>query len=729
MTLPPTAMTWLGEPAREAPPAEATALPEGLEDRGLLGVGGMGEVRLAHEAAFDRSVAVKVMSASAAADEDLVGRFRAEGQHMASLDHPAMVPVYARGTLDDGRPWYSMRRVRGTTLQEALSGEPQPLPARVEHVFRIAQALAYAHAEGVLHRDVTPNNILLGPFGEVLLLDWGLAMAAGEAARRVMGTPGFVAPEQTVVGHVQTGAVDVFALGRVLSRLMWDDPEAPDELLELVEACTDPDPEVRPTAEAMASSLQGWLRGARARERALAIRAQHVPLSERAAALRSDAARLRGEAQQRLEALAVDAPVEAKTEAWALEDQASERELEAEDLTARWVGGLHAALEVAPDLGEARADLAVHHHRACQQAMALGDRRGEAHHRRRLAAYDDGRFARFLAGLRLLPLEVDPPEARAVVRPYALQDRRLVPGAAAYDGVVPEEGLEVPARSLVIELSAPGFDPITVPVDARHAQRPPPPGRDGVLRLPPAGTVGPDELWVQGGWFVAGGDPFAMDALPRRTLWVDSFVLQRRSVCLGDYLDWLGALQGQGRGDEAAAHLPRGVERLGCGRFVTPEGAEVQREAPVVGISWHDASAFAAWRARCDGLPWRLPHELELERAARGVDGRSFPWGDHWEPEWIDGRDASAPGGTDLHRRRTWCSNPYQAVALPDATVVDPRSNEGNHAYRCVRGGSAGARSQASRSAARFAGSPDNRYSVVGLRLVRDGHAGRGRAR
>ena len=153
--------------------------PDRYEIRGPLGRGGMGTVYAAYDRRLEREVAIKVSNA-AAPSSDLETRLRQEARVLAHLEHPGIVPVHDAGVLDDGRWFYVMKYVRGETLPQhvaTLAGE-----AAVLGVFeRIAEAVAFAHAAGVVHRDLKPSNVMVGAFGEVLVLDWGVA--------KVLGTP------------------------------------------------------------------------------------------------------------------------------------------------------------------------------------------------------------------------------------------------------------------------------------------------------------------------------------------------------------------------------------------------------------------------------------------------------------------------------------------------------------------------------------------------------------
>ena len=163
----------------------------------ILGEGGMGTVYLARDRRLDREVALKVMRARdepevSAADESEAGsaRLRNEARILARLEHPGLVPVHDLGTLPDGRVFYAMKRVRGRGLDAFARERIAGGRAEVLRVFeRICETVAFVHAHGVIHRDLKPENIMVGPFGEVLLLDWGLAKLGRPPAATPGGPP------------------------------------------------------------------------------------------------------------------------------------------------------------------------------------------------------------------------------------------------------------------------------------------------------------------------------------------------------------------------------------------------------------------------------------------------------------------------------------------------------------------------------------------------------------
>ena len=141
---------------------------------GTIGRGGMATVYLARDRSLDREVALKVMDVSEEAGEAAERTLR-EARILARLEHPGIVPVHDVGTLPDGRVWYVMKRVRGQRLDE--HARTAPLAERLRAFLRICEAVAFAHAHGVIHRDLKPENVMVGPFGEVLVMDWGVAKA------------------------------------------------------------------------------------------------------------------------------------------------------------------------------------------------------------------------------------------------------------------------------------------------------------------------------------------------------------------------------------------------------------------------------------------------------------------------------------------------------------------------------------------------------------------------
>jgi serine/threonine-protein kinase len=213
--------------------------------REVLGRGGMGEVRLCRDDAIGREVALKTLLDTRATSAHAERRFLREARVQGQLEHPSIVPVYDLGKTDDGGLYFTMRRVRGHTLAEVVEALARGEPAMVasysrrkllEAFVRVCLAVDYAHSRGVLHRDLKPSNIMLGDFGEVYVLDWGIARLVTEQATNapvvvppsdlagqgsMVGTPGYMSPEQTLgLGESQDARTDVYSLGAILFEIL-----------------------------------------------------------------------------------------------------------------------------------------------------------------------------------------------------------------------------------------------------------------------------------------------------------------------------------------------------------------------------------------------------------------------------------------------------------------------------------------------------------------------------
>ena len=210
--------------------------------------GGMGSVWLAEDTVLKRRVALKVLDLAGPAD-DLDVRLLREARILAGLEHPGMVPVHDAGTLADGRAFCCMKYVEGQTLAQHIA--TLNLPDRLRLLERIADPVDFAHARGFIHRDLKPDNVMIGAFGEVLVMDWGLAkvgvtsLEAGETEiatavqptqnslrvtgqGSVLGTRGYMSPEQAG-GDVEVDHLtDIFSLGAILTFMLTG--SAPGEL-------------------------------------------------------------------------------------------------------------------------------------------------------------------------------------------------------------------------------------------------------------------------------------------------------------------------------------------------------------------------------------------------------------------------------------------------------------------------------------------------------------------
>jgi serine/threonine protein kinase len=289
-------MRWLSDDAvtrlREVgSEAELTGTPYRLLQR--LGRGGMGVVFLVEDSRLNRRVAMKVLDAPDR-DDGLEARLLREAYVLAQLEHPGIVPVHDVGTLVDGRVFYTMKFVQGRRLDEIVREAASSLPERLRLFQKICEPVAFAHSRGVLHRDLKPENIMVGPFGEVLVMDWGIAKVLAADADSpplaterkecsaantdglvrvpetahgaVVGTPGYMAPEQARGEIAQLDCrADIFSLGAILKFLISGSATTdniPRRLSAIVAKAMAPSPNARyATAEALAADIAAYLDG------------------------------------------------------------------------------------------------------------------------------------------------------------------------------------------------------------------------------------------------------------------------------------------------------------------------------------------------------------------------------------------------------------------------------------------------------------------------------------
>ena len=217
----------------------------------ILGRGGMGIVYLARDTVLDREVALKIVERPS--DE------ANEARILARLEHPGIVPVHDFGELPDGRLFYAMKRVRGDRLDRWMASG-RDLTERLGVFLRVCEAVAFAHARGVVHRDLKPENVMVGEFGEVLVLDWGIAtteLQSAECKLQISGTPAYMAPEQARGDAAVDHRADVFALGAMLESIAETAP-----VLAIARKARSADPGARyQDVQALAADVARFLAG------------------------------------------------------------------------------------------------------------------------------------------------------------------------------------------------------------------------------------------------------------------------------------------------------------------------------------------------------------------------------------------------------------------------------------------------------------------------------------
>jgi len=742
--------------------------------RGELGRGGMGVVYEGWDPELGRAVAIKVLAESEEPAGEALVRLKEEGRVTARLEHPGIVPLYDVGDEPQVGLFLVMRKVQGQTLAAVLgelrAGAPEAvadwsLRRLLGGFVQVCNAVEFAHDAGFLHLDIKPDNVMLGSFGEVLLLDWGLARlsmadfaaepttieerpvfddlddlpldgATQFADDTSLGTLGYMSPEQARGEREAVDArSDVFALGATLYELLtlqraYDGATAaartfqlmqgapppprerapersiPDEIAEIAMRALEPNRERRtPSVAALRAEVDAFLEGSRRREAAQ----RHLREANRAWRSWLDLAE-EGDALSEAEAelsAGTDpwTPLPEKTQLLYVRERLAALGVDRARAWSTLLGACEQALFQDPECDEVRALLAEAHLQRFLDAESEGNDEQAVLHRERVLACDvDDRHAAVLRGRGALTLRTEPTGAEVICQRFDRRPLVWTLGEPISLGRTPLDRAPLEMGSYLLTLRHPERAEARYPVAIGRSGH-----WDSGVDPVPLLARGPGDglVYVPAGPFQRGGDPGAQDPLPHAEVFVPGFVISALPVTMQEYADFLSDLH---RTDPEAAwaRVPRreaGVmggdrgqywARPGSdGIYVVPEqdtdGDRWDPRWPVMALSWEDADAYVRWRASRDDVPWALPTEHQWEKAARGVDGRAFPWGDTFDyslcsarhsrrgppsPEPVGQRpgDVSVYGVRDLAGGvREWCGDDMFG---PD----DPR--------RPVRGGS-----------------------------------------
>ena len=569
-----------------------------------------------------------------------------------------------------------------------------PLVRLLGAFVQLCRALSYAHSRGVLHGDIKPDNILLGDFGEVYLADWGLAKVHADSEVRSGlsdsspppgftspsgGTPGYLAPE-VALGRweVVDQRSDLFALGVILYEILTGrhpfgfaedyraliasyerEPTPPRQLvpatpLLLEDLCLrllakEPGDRLH-SADEVATQVEDFLEGAKERQRRREEAARLCLEAEGPFARYRRLLREQAELVKRSRAAAKDVPawaaVEAKRTVWQLEDEHASAERDSALAIAEAIELYTKALGYDADFPAAHKGLADLYWSRAREADEQGRVASQVYYEALVLEHDDGEYAGLLRAEGALSVESEPSGAQTFVQRYEEHDRVLVPGPERNLGRTPfaRVGLE-PGRYLVT-VRAPGFRQARYPVLLGRNEQ-----HDAKVQLYADSEIGEDFVHVPAGEFLVGGDEQAYGALARELAKVGDFAIAKLPVTMAQYCEFLDDLSTR---DAALAmrrapHDFKGSEGYwveqkdgkwqpvdhiieGEARGLFPAEAGHLWRVPVCLVDWFDARDYCRWLSQKTGDLIRLPTELEWEKAARGVDGRAYPWGDHFDP-------------------------------------------------------------------------------------------------
>ena len=732
----------------------------------LLGKGGAGRVFRAYDRTLQRVVALKVPLS--AGSESTLQHLDTEARTTALLEHPNIVPIYDMGVLPSGEHFYTMKRISGRSLRDVLRdvkiGKRETLQRWTElellRIFvEVCRAVEFAHHRNTLHRDLKPENIMLGDFGEVLVMDWGLAVkndygnnSAGEGP--TVGTPAYMSPEQAS-GHREIDErSDVYTLGVILYEILTlSVPSKRDTVFEtMLAVASDPVlPPSKVTNRAMAYELDDIVMRALAKapdERYASVREFRNDVAvyllgrqpksaercyreaEEALLLYDRTSEDLERARRRVSQLAArrpeDATLDESREYWRAQDALVKVDQELNELVERALGLLFRTIALNPEHPHASEALASLAYRRFVDAERERDQRNADFFAASTREFDThGHYTRLMDGPTTLDINIDAPGYQAFLRPMETYNHDLALQSVRSIGEAPVHLGTLPRGSWLLTLKKLGEPAVRLPLFAR-------PQAPLIVKVETlrARKLPKGFIYANEGESVIGGDSQALDSLRFRIQTVPAFAAAATHVTIDDYLEWLRYLDEQGK-NLAETHLPvvgNGaplIRRFEDGslrpcpnamRHLTQDW-DPSRHYPIVGIRAQDAFAYAAWKSRKEGRRYRLPSELEYERITRGADGRFFPWGEHF--------DASLCSMLTTHPTRHQL-RPIGAF-FSDVGPYGHRDLAGNVRELCthesgngvtLRGGSWMTGAQACRGASRTTLHAERRRDDVSFRLV-----------
>ena len=587
------------EPQGSAADLNISLPPNRYEYLGLLGSGGMGHVLRVRDLILNRSIAMKVLHTHHLQNPNEKTRFLEEAQIEAQLQHPGIVSVHEMGTLPSEHMYFTMREVRGVPLKFHITHRKNPTENRImliQSLLRVCEAVGYAHNRGVVHCDIKPSNIMIGSYGEVWLVDWGIARLIHmkkieedpvylihnehSFSDDITGTPLYMSPEQANGYNEELQPTsDIYALGVILYQILLgaypypkvsihkllekvqhgdlipfptdkNEHELPSALVSICQKALSFHPKDRfQDGQELANALQRWMDGSQNADKALALIKQGLKKEEASQQLLLNLREQHEQIRAQTQTIALNEPEQLFHDLWKQEKENINKQKVGAKMWRQAEQLLLSAITYSPDHPSTNLALALFYHRAHQDPAHEyeQERLFEALEKHTHALPKDhpekATLLTYLKGDGYITLNTAPQGATVYLEEYVEKNRRLIPHPVSKLGTTPLHQVSLPMGSYRLRIQKEGFEDVLYPVKINRLQHwdgvSPQDKRNRSIWLPPKGSIASDECYIPAGWFQYGGNTNTNASQKIQSKWLDGFIIGKFQFTNRQYIELL----------------------------------------------------------------------------------------------------------------------------------------------------------------------------------------------